>query len=465
MSDKRDPDGPQYDWLYSGQRRKPHDVDPDETRMIPRQQGDDDTEATGPVSDASEHTAVLDVTPPGAAAGPPSAASGNPPSFGSAPPPADERAANRPASFGGTYAAPQAGSRYASPSPQPPSGHGPPQQPPGASRQPPPRAPRRRSRRRWWLRGILILVLAWVVFLVAVPIWTLQSITKVDADPGGNRPADTPGTTYLLVGSDSRAGLSQQQRQGLGTGQAAGQRTDTIIMLHVPDGSGPTLLLSIPRDSYVDIPGHSKGKINAAYAYGGADLLVQTVEQATNVHIDDYIEVGFTAFVDIVDAVGGIQVCPRTSINDPKAGNLKLQKGCQEVDGTTALGYSRSRAFPLGDITRAEHQREVISAVGKKAASWQTIVLPWRYLQVNRAAADTLQVGDNVGPIDLAKFAWAMAHTSGADAKRCVVPYSDLGASTPAGTAVIWDQAKADAVFKAIRDDNTASATCSATGQ
>jgi LCP family protein required for cell wall assembly len=341
--------------------------------------------------------------------------------------------------------------------PAAPTTHGPPS---GGSGSTP--VTSRRSRRRWWLRGLLILVVLWLVFLIAVPIWTWQNIAKVDADPGGDRPADTSGTTYLLVGSDSREGLSAEDKADLGTGSASGQRTDTIILLHEPDGDGPRVLLSIPRDSFVDIPGHGGNKINAAYAFGGPDLLVETIEQATDIHIDDYIEVGFAGFVDIVDAVGGIEICPKTAIDDPKAGNLKLEKGCQDVDGHTALGYSRSRAFPNGDITRALHQREVISAVGSKAASWQTVVFPWRYLAVNRAAADTLRVGENVGPVDLARFAWAMAHSSGPDAKRCVVPYSDLGASTSAGSAVIWDEAKAEALFAAIRQDDTADISCSA---
>ncbi|MEJ7690058.1 MAG: LCP family protein [Nocardioidaceae bacterium] len=170
----------------------------------------------------------------------------------------------------------------------------------------------------------------------------------------------------MLVGSDSRADLSKQQRGDLGTGNAAGQRTDTIIVLHVPSGPGPEPAASLPRDSYVDIPGKGKNKINAAYAFGGAELLVATVEQNTGLRIDDYIEVGFTGFVDVVDAVGGIQVCPKSPIDDPKAGHLKMKKGCQDVDGNTALQYSRSRAFGNGDITRAQHQREVIASVGQR---------------------------------------------------------------------------------------------------
>ncbi len=204
-------------------------------------------------------------------------------------------------------------------------------------------------------------------------------------------------------------------------------------------------------------------KINAAYSIGGPELLVQTVETNTKIHVDDYIEIGFTGFVDIVDAVGGITVCPKQAINDPKAGNLKMKRGCQEVDGHTALGYSRSRAFANGDITRTEHQREVITQVGKEAASWQTIVLPWRYFKVNKAGADSLTIGKNVGPIDLAKFAWAMAHSG--DQKRCVVPFSSLNFTTPDGqSAVQWDEQRATALFTSIREDDTSGAQCNATG-
>jgi LCP family protein required for cell wall assembly len=305
-------------------------------------------------------------------------------------------------------------------------------------------------------------VVAWIAFLVLVPIWALSKVSKVDAEPSGERPADTDGTTYLLVGSDSREDLSAEERRELGTGSASGQRTDTILLLHVTSGDGPNLLLSIPRDSFVEIPGHGENKINAAYAIDGPELLVETVESSTGLHVDNYVEIGFGGFVDLVDAVGGIEVCPEERIKDPKAGNLDLDKGCQEVDGVTALGYSRSRAFSDGDITRAKHQREVIAAVGGKAVSWQSVVLPWRYWSLNMAAAETLRTGENVGPIDLARFAWAMSRSGGGDTKRCVVPYSSLGASTSAGSAVLWDDEKAKALFDAVRDDDTEALRCSA---
>ncbi|MGH3473019.1 MAG: LCP family protein [Nocardioidaceae bacterium] len=312
------------------------------------------------------------------------------------------------------------------------------------------------------MRVVLILIAAWLAFMIVTPIYAFSKISKVDAEPSGHRPAAGSGTTYLLVGSDSRQGLTKAQKKSLGTGSAAGQRTDTILLLHVPAGGGPNLMLSIPRDSYVSIPGHGKSKINAAYAWGGPKLLVKTVEHDTGVRIDDYIEVGFTGFVDVVNAVGGITVCPKQRIVDPKAGHLRMRPGCQQVDGQTALDYSRSRAFANGDITRELHQREVIAAVGHKAASWQTFLFPWRYWSVNMAAANSLQIGQNVGPIDLGRFAWAMAHSNGSDTKKCVVPFTTLGASTPAGSAVLWNEAKAKAIFRHIRADDTSAIHCKA---
>src|SRR3712207_1779301 len=130
------------------------------------------------------------------------------------------------------------------------------------------------------------------------------------------------------------------------------------MLLHT--GDGPNLLMSIPRDSIVEVPGHGTTKINAAFAFGGPRLLVQTVEQSTGIRVDHYVETGFTGLVRLVDAVGGITICPRTAMNDPLA-RLEIPAGCQEADGRTALGYARSRKTQsLGDIGRARNQREVV---------------------------------------------------------------------------------------------------------
>ena len=496
MADRPNADDPSYDWLYAGQYDAPERAtaderpgvaepaserpDADHTRMLPQSP----RPTAGRPGTDPDPTRTIRVPPPAGAS----------PGSDAAPPQAPQPSVRQqsPTSFGGTYpkasAAPRpaaapappiaplagqgvagagGGQRYAQPTTARTGGYGPPGGPGGpggAGGYAPPAGPAtrrpRRKRRFRWVRIVLALVVAWLLFLAIVPIYAWSQVSKVDAEPSGARPAGGPGTTYLLVGSDSREGLTKQQESDLGTGAASGQRTDTIILLHVTDGNGPNIMLSIPRDSYVEVPGHGMNKINAAYAYGGPKLLVQTVELATKIKVDDYIEIGFTGVVDVVDAVGGITVCPKTSIDDPKAGNLKMKAGCQHVDGHVALDYSRSRAFPLGDITRAFHQREVIAATGAAAASWQTVVFPWRYWRVNLAGARSVQVGDNVGPVAFARFAWAMAHSSGSGTKRCVVPFSSLGTSTSVGSVVEWDTTKANALFHDIITDDTSAIHC-----
>ncbi len=286
-------------------------------------------------------------------------------------------------------------------------------------------------------------MLVWLAFLIAVPIWAWSRIDKVDAEPGGNRPEDQPGHTYLVVGSDSREGLSEAERKELSTGSAEGQRTDTIMLLHT--GSGPTLLLSLPRDSPVEIPGSGEQKINSAYAYGGPRLLVRTVEQNTGIAVDGYVEIGLGGFVNIVDAVGGVDVCPKEAITDPKAG-LKIERGCQELGGPEALGYARTRATATADLQRVQNQREVVGAIADKAVSPWTALNPWRYFSLSSAGADSLRIGEDVGPIDLGRFAWAMGRvTSGG--LTCTVPLASGDAT--------WDAELAPQMFRLVRADRT----------
>ncbi len=318
---------------------------------------------------------------------------------------------------------------------------------------PPPSRPRRRFRWGW----VKVALLLWVVFLVAVPLWAWSQIDKVNADPGGDRPAEQPGTTYLLVGSDSRAGLTRKEQLEYGTGKGEGRRTDTIMLLHT--GDGPNLLMSIPRDSLVEVPGHGVTKINGAFAFGGPKLLVETIEQATGIRVDDYVEVGFGGFVNVVDAVGGIEICPKTAMQDKQA-NLDIEKGCQEVDGKVALGYARSRKTSnLGDIDRAKHQREVVSAVGAEAASPWSVLNPVRYFRLASSGSDSLRVGKDTSMLSTMRFAWAMTNVDGKDGLTCGVPIADL--------AVNWDQERAEQLFKLIQEDRTGDVSkslCGASG-
>ncbi|WP_028642880.1 LCP family protein [Nocardioides sp. URHA0020] len=322
---------------------------------------------------------------------------------------------------------------------------GSPPTPPPLAPTPGQRPPRRRGF-RFYLRIVLALLLLWVAYLVVVPFYAWSKVDKVAFEPKVGRPAEQPGTTYLMVGSDSRAGLTKEQRKEYATGNAAGQRTDTIMLLHT--GSGPNLLMSIPRDSIVDIPGHGTGKINAAYAYGGAKLLVKTIEQETGIRVDQYAEVGLGGVVSMVDAVGGIEICPTFRMKDRLAG-LNIKKGCQQVDGRVALAYARSRHTDprYGDITRAKHQREVVSAVGSEVLSPATFINPFRYWDVMMATPDTFTFGEGMSTIDAGRWALAMTRVNGDKGLTCGVPISDL--------AVHWDPVRSKRMFRYIKQDKT----------
>lgn len=311
-------------------------------------------------------------------------------------------------------------------------------------------------RPRFRVRWIFLLVLLYIAYLVFVPFYAWNNVHQVAWEPSGKRPDDQPGTTYLLVGSDSRAGLSAAERKKLGTGNATGQRTDTIILLHT--GSGPNLLMSIPRDSLVDIPGHGTTKINAAFAYGGPKLLVRTLEADTGIRIDNYVEIGLGGLAGVVDAVDGITICPTTNMKD-KLANLDVKKGCQEADGTTALGYARSRhTSNIGDIDRVKHQREVVSAVGDKVVSPWTF-LPLRYWNLLTAIPDFFAFGDGTSVVRAGLWASAMTHVNGKNGLSCVVPISDL--------AVHWDPTRSKQMFKLIIEDKTSDipkSLCTPTG-
>lgn len=264
------------------------------------------------------------------------------------------------------------------------------------------------------------------------------------------RPAAGSGTNWLLVGSDSRQDLTPEQQHDLATGGDVGtSRTDTIMLVHVPGfgSSTPTTLVSIPRDSYVPIPDHGRDKINAAFAIGGASLLTRTVEAATGLRLDHYAEIGFAGFAVLVDALGGVTVCPTEPVRDPLAG-LDLPAGCQKLDGRGALGYVRTRATPRADLDRMTHQRQFISELLHRASSPAVWLNPWRWYAVPRAAAAALTVDRGDHAWDLARLGWAL-HGPTTPVTVPIGEFTDSGA----GAVVVWDHDAASELFDALGAD------------
>ncbi|AKU16191.1 transcriptional regulator [Luteipulveratus mongoliensis] len=316
---------------------------------------------------------------------------------------------------------------------------------------------RPRRKRRWtkWVGAFLIILLLWIAAIAWAGKTVWDKVTKVDAIPtSGERPGEGKGTNIVLVGSDSREGLSAAQKHDLGTGSAAGRRTDSIMLLHMPDSGSPTLV-SLPRDSYVKIPGHRKNKINASFSVGGPQLLVQTVEGATNLHVDGYMEIGFGGFASVVDSVGGVRMCLPKAMKDEKA-HINLPAGCQNLDGKNALGYVRARySDPLGDLGRAKRQREFLGALMKKMASPSNIINPFKLKKMGASGAQGVAVDKDMSPWEAFKVMRALKSLSGGKGQSIQVPVADTNYSTPAGSAVLWDDKGAAALFDALNQDQS----------
>lgn len=318
----------------------------------------------------------------------------------------------------------------------------------------PPKGPKG-PRKRFPLKTLLMVVAGLLVVVliagIGVFFWINSRITGIPGvlDDYEGRPADTPGTNWLLVGSDSRKGLSAAQRRKLATGRAVGQRTDSMMLLHLPEGSDKPTLVSLPRDSAVSIPGRGRNKLNAAYTFGGPKLLVRTIEGATGIHIDNYMEIGFAGFVEIVDAVGGVEINVRADVDDPKAG-LKLKKGKQVLTGGEALGYVRTRkGGALPDFERTKRQRQFLGAVVKKAASPGVLINPFTSIPLAKSATDAVTVDESSGAFDLLSLGLSM----GGSPVTTVVPFGGTERLPDGGDAVKWDSTKALALFNALKAD------------
>lgn len=347
---------------------------------------------------------------------------------------------------------PQHPRQYTSVLPEAPERYGPPGEPPGRGRGGRGGMPPRRRRGRMVRRIIGALVVLFLLGGVITWFWVDSSLQRVNAlaDYSG-RPAQGAGTNWLVVGSDSRQGLTDAQAAQLHTGTSAavsGGRTDTIMLVHLPaNGTKPTMV-SLLRDSQVRIPGHGENKINAAYAFGGPSLLVQTVEQATGLRIDHYAEIGLGGFASVVDDVGGVTMCLSQPDNDSYAG-VNLPAGCQNLNGANALGYVRSRhAFATSDFARTDHQRQFIGALAGKIASPGVFLNPFAFFPVLTDLPKALTVDNNDHLQNLIGLAWAMKGVSGGNVVTTAVP---IGGSS--GGNLLWDKTKAGELFNDLNTD------------
>ncbi|MBB4957792.1 LCP family protein [Micromonospora polyrhachis] len=315
---------------------------------------------------------------------------------------------------------------------------------------------RPRRRRGWRIVLIILLVLALLgvggVVAGGLYLRSVESdIERVDAFealPQEERPqvVAEKAMNIMILGSDSRD-----------PEQMSGSRTDTIILAHVPQDRKSAQLISIPRDTWVHIPRSKDGqnggrtaKINAAFAWGGVPLMVQTVERFTKVRVDHVVMVDFAGFTEIIDALGGIDVNAEQTFTSTHAPYRTYRKGVQRLDGEAALDYSRQRKqFPDGDFARIRHQQQVIKGILDKAASGGLLTNPAKLNDFLQAVSSAVSVDKKLSLVDIAA---KLRHLRGGNLTFMTSPTRGTG-QVGTESVVFADDEKAKTFYDAVRRD------------
>jgi LCP family protein required for cell wall assembly len=312
----------------------------------------------------------------------------------------------------------------------------------------------RRARRH---RSLLVATgaLSALVMLVSGSAWALTGyvnahLGRVNAGTTGT-PSSGP-LNILVAGLDERTGLTRLQQERLHVGASTGEtNTDTLMVVHVPGDHRFVRVVSLPRDSWVNIPGHGMNKINAALGMGGPQLMVQTVEQATGLTINDYVEVNFLGFVKVIDALGGVNVCLPYAVDDPDSG-LRMSAGPHHVNGITALEFARDRhSFPTSDLARIQDQQQLISSALIKGMNSGILADPVRLESFLSATSAAIRVDQGFNVVSLAD---QLRGLSPSDVTFTTVPLANTNYMTPTGeSAVQWNSSAAAALFNQLKTD------------
>ncbi len=273
---------------------------------------------------------------------------------------------------------------------------------------------------------------------------------------------------YLVVGSDTREGLTRAESKRLRVGTtkvAAGKRSDTMLLIHISKKRDKAAIISIPRDTFALIPEHksmssekiipaSYSKINSAYNWGGAPLLIQTFEEMSGLRIDHYVEIYFVGFVRMVDALGGVEICTKRDIDDPKS-HLVLPAGRHVLDGIDSLKYVRTRTFDgLGDLGRMKRQQEFAGAMLRKATSAGVLLNPIKLVDFLNSALASITTDSGLSQGDLLTLGKQLRNLSAKNVRTLTIPlkyynYNKNGVSA----SVLWDPILAPELFERIKND------------
>ncbi len=303
------------------------------------------------------------------------------------------------------------------------------------------------------LSVLLLVGSGWVWYLRGT---AEQNLTRTDALPSsGNSDAagDGGATNILLVGSDSRAGATDQElAEKLRTGDPGTMNTDTMLVVHLPSDGGSASVVSFPRDSYVEVPGFGENKLNAAYSLGynsldgeagpaerdgaGAQLLVQTISSLAGVRIDNYVQVDLIGFYNLTEVIGGVEVNLCGPARDPDSG-IDLPAGVQTISGADALAFVRQRnGLPNGDLDRIVRQQAFIGGVVRTLLSAGVLLNPLKQRDLVEAAANSLTVDVNLDLLDLAQ---QLQNLAAGDVEFSTVPIANPDGNINGSSVVVLE--------------------------
>jgi LCP family protein required for cell wall assembly len=267
-------------------------------------------------------------------------------------------------------------------------------------------------------RGRIVLVAVLVVLLVlalAVPLWASAQVPRL---PVSELASSGSPLNILVVGSDDRKESSELVAQAPADGEGWDARTDTIFILSVQGRRAA--MLAFPRDLWVERCDGTSGRINAAEVIGGPSCLVRTVQDVSGIDVHHYLRVTFGGFVDLVDAVGGVELCLEEPIQDADAA-IDLPAGCQRLEGTDALGYVRVRKID-DDFRRIQRQQRFVQALAREVATPSTLLNPIRLVELTQEGGDTIAIDQGAGVRSLGRIALGGTALASGSAPAFTVP-------------------------------------------
>jgi LCP family protein required for cell wall assembly len=292
------------------------------------------------------------------------------------------------------------------------------------------------------VRGLVVVVLLALIATVLLGLWLSNQIPREEVDglAGGGTPLHV-----LVVGTDRREDLTREQQRDLGVGGEGGERADTIFVMTVRGGD--VALLAFPRDLWVERCDGSTGRINVAIE-PGPTCMVQTIRDLSGIEINHFVRVTFAGFVDVVDAVGGVEMCLDEAIADRDA-HIDLPEGCQVLEGTDALGYVRVRKID-DDLARIQRQQQFLQSLAGQVASPSTMFNPLRIYRLGDEAGDAVAVDDRLGLLGGLRLARGARGLAGGNAVTHTVP----GTPERIGQAAVLipDEAESEALYARFRD-------------